>query len=208
MNQHRVKIKICGVTNEEDANAIAMAGADAIGLVFYEASPRYVEIELAAKIASSLPAFVNIVGLFVDAEKSYINEVLNKVAIDTLQFHGQESEATCASYKMPYIKALRMQRSIDVTNTIRSYPSANAILLDTYVNDVPGGTGLAFDWQQFPQKVSKPLILAGGLSPENVQSAIKQTRPFAVDVSGGVEKEKGKKDITKVINFIREVNNV
>lgn len=199
----RVRIKICGITSVEDALAVARLGADAIGLVFYPDSPRYVSIDTAALISRQLPAFVNVVGLFVDAEQAHIEEVLERVAIDTLQFHGQETEQTCALYGKPYIKALRVRESAEIQDVISSYSTANAVLLDTYIEDVPGGTGVAFDWKLVPENVDKPIILAGGLTPENVQSAIRQTRPYAVDVSGGVEQEKGKKDLDKVSKFIR-----
>lgn len=207
MNVTRVKVKICGVTSVTDAVAIANAGADAIGLVFYEPSPRYVEPEIAREIALALPAFVNVVGLFVDAEPDEIRQVLERVAIDTLQFHGQETERACSLYDRPYIKSIAMRPDLDVSEMIALYPSASALLLDTFVENLPGGTGQSFDWQKVPDNSQKPLILAGGLTPENVQSAIVQTRPYAVDVSGGVESSKGKKDIDKVLKFIREVLN-
>lgn len=207
MMHSRVKIKICGITSVADAVAIANAGADAIGLVFYPPSPRYVQPVLAHEIALALPAFVNIVGLFVDAEPDEINAVLDQVAIDTLQFHGQESEHACSLYGKPYIKSVAMQPDVDVAELIAQYPSASALLLDTFVENLPGGTGQVFDWKKVPVNSHKPLILAGGLTPENVQSAIEQTHPYAVDVSGGVESSKGKKDIDKVQLFIREVFN-
>lgn len=207
MNDKRVKVKICGVTNVSDAVAIANAGADAIGLVFYGPSPRYVEPEIAREIALSLPAFVNVVGLFVDASPDEIRQILDQVAIDTLQFHGQETERACSLYGRPYIKSIAMRPNLDVSEMIALYPSASALLLDTFVEKLPGGTGKSFDWQKVPEKSRKPLILAGGLTPENVQSAIVQTRPYAVDVSGGVESSKGRKDIDKVQKFIREVLN-
>ncbi len=208
MNNARVKTKICGVTSVEDAIAIANAGADAIGLVFYPPSPRYVSIELAREISLALPAFVNVVGLFVDADSETISRVLDKVAIDTVQFHGQEPEHACSQFGKPYIKAFAVQPESDILQVVEQYSSANALLLDTYVDNLPGGTGQIFDWKKVPEKCEKPLILAGGLTPENVQSAIEQTNPYAVDVSGGVESSKGKKDIDKVKRFIREVVNV
>lgn len=207
MSETRVRVKICGVTSADDAMAIARAGADAIGLVFYPPSPRHVTIEDAITITRQLPAFVNVVGLFVDAEQDFVEEVLNKVAIDTLQFHGQETEQACALYHKPYIKAVQMHEGLQVQDMVEKYQSANALLLDTYVKDVPGGTGQSFDWQRVPKNSEIPLILAGGLTPENVQLAIEQTRPYAVDVSGGVEAAKGKKDLTKVTTFIREALN-
>ncbi len=207
MMTSRVRIKICGITNQKDALAVAQLGADAIGLVFYPESPRNVSVETAAIIARQLPAFINVVGLFVDAEQSFIEQVLEQVAIDTLQFHGQETEQTCALYGKPYIKAIRVGESAEIQEVISRYPSANAVLLDTFIKDVPGGTGVSFDWNLVPENADTPIILAGGLTAENVQSAIRKTRPYAVDVSGGVEQAKGKKDLEKVNKFIREALN-
>jgi phosphoribosylanthranilate isomerase len=200
----RTRIKICGITNVEDANLAIESGADAIGLVFYEKSPRYVAINSAEHIIKNAPPFVNFVGLFVDADESYIKKVLERVAIDTLQFHGQESEQACAMYNRPYIKAIRMAEDINLNEQCENYASASALLLDTYVKGVPGGTGLSFDWNMIPDDLNKPVILAGGLDESNVRDAISKVRPYAVDVSGGVEKEKGIKDPEKIENFIRE----
>jgi phosphoribosylanthranilate isomerase len=200
----RTRIKICGITNIEDAKSAVDAGADAIGLVFYEKSPRYVAINSAAQIIQNLPPFVNCIGLFVDADESYVRKVLQHVAIDTLQFHGQESEQSCTIYNRPYIKAIRMDEGISLSEQCEKYLSASALLLDTYVKDVPGGTGLSFDWNMIPKDLSKPIILAGGLDETNVKDAISQVQPYAVDVSGGVESEKGIKDPNKIKKFIRE----
>lgn len=204
---NRTRVKICGITNLEDANMAVSAGADAIGLVFYKNSPRFVPIEIASQITRNLAPFVNCVGLFVDADEDYIHEVLEHVAIDTLQFHGQESEQACALYKRPYIKAVRMQETISLAEEVNKYPSAKALLLDTYVKGTPGGTGEMFDWALIPKELSKPLILAGGLDENNVKKAISQVRPYAVDVSGGVEKGKGIKDENKIKKFISETMN-
>lgn len=203
----RTRVKICGVTNIEDANASVLAGADAIGLVFYKASPRNVSISLAKQITDNISPFVNCVGLFVDADNTYINEVIKEVAIDTIQFHGQETEQTCALFNKPYIKAVRMNESVCLYDEIEKYPTAKALLLDAYVNGVPGGTGKAFDWSIIPNNLSKPIILAGGLDITNVKKAISQVEPFGVDVSGGVEKEKGIKDPIKIKKFISETIN-
>ncbi|MAS82940.1 MAG: phosphoribosylanthranilate isomerase [Legionellales bacterium] len=203
----RTRVKICGVTNIEDANAAVLAGADAIGLVFYKASPRNVSISLAKQITDNISPFVNCVGLFVDADNTYINEVIKEVAIDTIQFHGQETEQTCALFNKPYIKAVRMDGSVCLYDEIEKYPTAKALLLDAYVNGVPGGTGKAFDWSIIPNNLSKPIILAGGLDITNVKKAISQVEPFGVDVSGGVEKEKGIKDPIKIKKFISETIN-
>lgn len=203
----RTRIKICGITNHEDAMLAVEAGADAIGLVFYEKSPRYVAINSAVHIIKHLPPFISCTGLFVDADENYVKKVLAHVAVDILQFHGQETEQACAMYNRPYIKAIRMDADINLPEQCEIYSSASALLLDTYVKGVPGGTGLSFDWNLIPKGLTKPIILAGGLDETNVKSAISQVQPYAVDVSGGVEIEKGIKDPDKVKNFIRETMN-
>ena len=205
---HRTRIKICGITNLQDAKAVIDEGVDAIGLVFCENSPRYINISKAKEIVENTMPFVNCVGLFVDAEKEYINDVLKEVALDTLQFHGQESEQACALYNKPYIKAIRMNENINLSEEVEKYFSAHALLLDTYIEGLPGGTGIAFDWDLIPKDMAKPIILAGGLNASNVKDAIKKISPYAVDVSGGVEAEKGKKDPSKIKEFINEVMNV
>lgn len=203
----RTRVKICGITNIKDARNVVEAGADAIGLVFYQKSPRFVDIKSAGEIVESIAPFINCVGLFVDADEQYIRDVLETVAIDTLQFHGQETEQACALYNKPYIKAVRMSENIVLSKQVNDYASAKALLLDTYVKDMPGGTGKSFDWDRIPKNLDKPIILAGGLDANNVKEAISHVHPYAVDVSGGVESEKGKKDINKVNNFIREAMN-
>ncbi len=205
----RTRVKICGITNVEDALIVTRAGADAIGLVFYPDSPRYVTIEDAKNIVNHLSPFISCVGLFVDADQNFINDVLSQVKIDTLQFHGHENEQACALYDKPYIKALRVGEDFNVLEEIEKFPSAQGVLLDTYVKDKPGGTGQLFDWDKIPSENNrkKPVILAGGLTPENVKQAIQQVKPYAVDVSGGVELDKGKKDPVKVDNFIYEAIN-
>lgn len=201
----RTRVKICGITQKSDALACVEAGADAIGLVFYESSPRAVTIEQAIEIVSALPAFVTTVGLFVDANTDQVNEISNKVQLDCLQFHGNETAAYCEQFARAYIKAIRMQPETDLNANASEYVSARALLLDTYVKDTPGGTGQAFDWSLVPEHCDKPIILAGGLTPDNVAEAIKQVRPYAVDVSGGVEKSKGVKDVDKIKQFINAV---
>lgn len=198
-----VRVKICGITRVEDALAAAAAGADAIGLVFYAKSPRAVDIEQARAILAALPPFVTTVGLFVDAELSELERILASVPLDLLQFHGDESVQQCEAFGRPYIKALRVKAGDDIAAQVARYPSAQGILLDAYVEGVPGGTGEAFDWSLIPQALSKPLILAGGLRPDNVAEAVSRVRPYAVDVSGGVEASKGVKDVEKVGAFIR-----
>lgn len=203
-----VRSKICGITRIEDALIAAEAGADAIGLVFYAKSPRAVSIQQAQDIAAALPAFVTTVGLFVNASHKELNDVLAGVALDLLQFHGDESPAECESYQRPYIKALRVKPGDDIAQLAAPYAKARGILLDTYVPGVPGGTGAAFDWSLVPSGLPQPVILAGGLSAANVQAAIEQVRPYAVDVSGGVEAGKGIKDAAKIRAFMQAVGRV
>lgn len=203
-----VRSKICGITRLEDGLAAVAAGADAIGLVFYARSPRAVSIEQARAIVAGLPPFVTTVGLFVDMPQRDIEAVLAAVPLDLLQFHGDESAAECEALGRPYIKALRVCAQDDVAALVNAYPGARAVLLDTFVEGVPGGTGQAFDWALVPAALSKPVILAGGLTPGNVAAAIAQVRPYAVDVSGGVEASKGIKDATKVKDFVRAVRAV
>ncbi|WP_413043919.1 phosphoribosylanthranilate isomerase [Pseudomonas sp. YJ42] len=200
-----VRSKICGITCIEDALVAAEAGADAIGLVFYAKSPRAVGIEQARAIIAALPPFVTTVGLFVNASRCELNEILDAVPLDMLQFHGDETPADCEGFHRPWYKALRVQPGEDIRAQAVRYAGASAILLDTFVAGVPGGTGEVFDWSLIPADLPKPLILAGGLSPQNVQQAVAGVRPFAVDVSGGVESSKGIKDVEKVREFIRLV---
>ncbi len=204
----RTRIKICGITRPEDGVAAADAGADAIGLVFYEPSPRAVDPEQAKAIVAALPAFVTTVGLFVDAEAEWVRQVLKQVRVDCLQFHGCEDARYCEQFDQPYIKAVRMQAATNVQQAGKDYNKAQALLLDTYSKDVAGGTGQQFDWSRVPDKCTKPIILAGGLTPENIVQAIEQARPYAVDVSGGVESAKGIKDHDKMREFVKEVYRV
>ncbi|EKT4524512.1 phosphoribosylanthranilate isomerase [Pseudomonas putida] len=200
-----VRSKICGITRIEDALAAAEAGADAIGLVFYAKSPRAVDVHQARAIIAALPPFVTTVGLFVNASRCELNEILEAVPLDLLQFHGDETPADCEGYHRPWIKALRVRPGDDLEAACQQYAGARGILLDTYVPGIPGGTGEAFDWSLVPASLSKPIILAGGLSAGNVGQAIAQVRPFAVDVSGGVEQAKGIKDAAKIEAFMRAV---
>ncbi|MEK0362838.1 phosphoribosylanthranilate isomerase [Pseudomonas sp. CBC3] len=200
-----VRSKICGITRVEDALVAAEAGADAIGLVFYAKSPRAVNIQQARVIIAALPPFVTTVGLFVNASRCEINETLDAVSLDVLQFHGDETPADCEGFHRPWYKALRVKAGEDVRVQAARYAGASAILLDTFVAGVPGGTGEAFDWSLIPANLPKPLILAGGLTSQNVRQALAEVRPFAVDVSGGVELSKGVKDAQKVRDFVRSV---
>lgn len=200
-----VRSKICGITRIEDALAAAEAGADAIGFVFYAKSPRAVDVRQARAIIAEPPPFVTTVGLFVNASRCELNEILEVVPLDLLQFHGDETPQDCEGYHRPWIKALRVRPGDDLEAACRLYAGARGILLDTYVPGVPGGTGEAFDWSLVPARLSKPIILAGGLSADNVGQAIAQVRPYAVDVSGGVEQAKGIKDAAKIEAFMRAV---
>ena len=197
-----IRTKICGITSIEDAQVAIAAGADAIGLVFYAVSPRAVTIDQAKAIALSVGPFVTVTGLFVDADEAFIRNVLSQVSLHVLQFHGDESPDYCNRFQRPYMKAIRMRPDLDVDAEIQRYPNAVGVLLDAYRAGVPGGTGETFDWQRVPKKSLKPIVLAGGLTPENVALAISSTRVYGVDVSGGVESAPGKKDAQKVKNFI------
>lgn len=200
-----VRVKICGITRPEDALAAAEAGADAIGLVFYPASPRAVDIDKAVSIIRALPPFVTTVGLFVDAEPEEVRAVLAAVPLDILQFHGDETDEYCRQFSRPYMKALRVRPIDDLNALARKFPGACGILLDSFKQGVPGGTGEAFDWSLIPSGRDWKLILAGGLDSTNVADAASRCQPWAVDVSGGVEQTKGIKDASKITSFIREV---
>lgn len=206
------RVKICGLTRRDDALTALSLGADALGLVFYAASPRAVTIAQAQEVVRGLPPHVTVVGLFVNAAASEIQMILDNVRVDLLQFHGDETAQECAGYRVPYIKAVRMRADVDLFEIERVYGSASGLLLDTYQDGMAGGTGAVFDWARVPASVTKrlmkPIILAGGLTPGNVAGAIKQVRPYAVDVSGGVESAKGIKDAAKMAAFIQGVNSV
>lgn len=204
----RTRVKVCGITRREDALAAARLGADAIGLVFYPRSPRAVSTSQACAITAGLPPFVSTVALFVDPQPDLVRSVLERVPVSLLQFHGDECPDACAQFGMPYIKAVRMREGVDVVGFASTYTGAAGLLLDAYVEGQPGGTGTRFDWSKVPRSVDKPIILAGGLSPENVRQAIESTRPYALDVSGGVEVEPGVKDVAKIAAFIRGVQDV
>jgi phosphoribosylanthranilate isomerase len=207
LNQ-RTRVKICGITRADDALAAAALGVDAIGLVFYENSPRSVKIEQAAAICRQLPAFVTTVALFLDADQSLVNEVLAKVPIEVLQFHGAEDPAFCEHFKRPYIKALGM-RSLNQDGLIslsKSYTNARGLLLDSHEAGAAGGTGETFDWDNIPV-MNKPVILAGGLTASNVAEAVNRVHPWAVDVSSGVEASKGIKSVDMMSAFMQEVEN-
>jgi phosphoribosylanthranilate isomerase len=201
----RTRVKICGITRIEDALSAAQAGADAIGLVFDPKSPRHVSSEQAQAIARALPPFVTVVGLFVNAAPDTVEAVLGRVNLDLLQFHGNETPQQCRRYHRPYVKAIAMQADVDLREKARLYADAEGLLLDTHVAHVAGGSGQTFDWNRVPADLGKAVILAGGLTPENVAEAVRKVRPFAVDVSSGVEQGKGVKDAGKINAFIEAV---
>ncbi len=204
----RIRVKICGITRIEDAKHAVSAGADALGFVFYPKSPRYVTPKVASDIIKQLPPFVNMVGLFVNANKQDVSDILDSVPLDLLQFHGDESEADCNAYNKPYIKAIRVRSTAMIEAAQDEFWSARALLLDAYKPGIPGGTGEAFDWDLIPSEIERKtsVILAGGLNSDNVTNACVKVAPYAVDVSGGVESSKGIKDHQKVNDFINEVS--
>ncbi len=202
----RVRAKICGITRVEDALQAVENGADAIGLVFYAPSPRNVSIQRAIEITEQVPAFVTVVGLFVNAEPSFVRDVSSQVKLDLLQFHGDESPEMCAQYNKPFIKAIRVKADVNLVQYAKDFSAAKALLLDAYTEGIAGGTGHVFDWNLIPENLTKPLILAGGLNAENVAQAIEKVKPYAVDVSGGVEAAKGIKDAMKIAAFMQQVN--
>lgn len=199
------RIKICGITSPADALIAANAGADAIGLVFYEPSSRAVTVEQAAAIAAVVPPFVSVVALMVDEPVQRIERILEQVAIDVLQFHGGESPEFCGQFGRPWLKAVRMMPDLDLGAEAARYSGARGLLLDNWKEGVPGGTGEAFDWSLVPQDLARPWVLAGGLSAENVAEAVAALQPWAVDVSGGVESEPGVKDAEKIAAFVAAV---
>ena len=199
------RIKICGITRPEDGLAAARAGADAIGLVFESSSPRFVGAEQALSVVRALPPFIKIVGLFVNAPVEQVRELMGRVPLDLLQFHGDEPADFCRIFLRPYLKAIPMREGIDVHSAVRDYPDAAAILLDTHHAQVAGGSGERFDWSRIPADLGKPLVLAGGLTPDNVGTAVRQVHPYAVDVSTGVEQSRGIKDARRIAAFVEAV---
>lgn len=214
LNPQSCRVKICGITRAEDARAVAMSGADAIGLVFYEKSPRHVSMAQAAKLVAVLPPFVTVVGLFVNASAETVREVLAAVPLDVLQFHGDEAPEFCEQFHKPYLKAIRVKAGVDLIQCAARFHTAQGLLLDAHVEGIPGGTGASFDWTLIPEALPLPLILSGGLSAENVAAGIRRVRPYAVDVSSGVEAGKGVntlkgvKDAAKIARFMQEVKSV
>ena len=206
----RTRIKICGVTRIDDALCAASEGADAIGLIFYQPSPRVVTIEQAASISAVLPPFVATVALFVNASVREVDDVIQHLRPSTLQFHGDEDAAFCAQFGVPFIKAIRVgetMRPADLLEYADEFKAARAVLLDTLAQGLYGGSGESFDWKLIPTQMRRRVLLSGGLHPENVSGAIQLIRPWAVDVSSGVEASKGVKDHARIHKFIEEVRN-
>ena len=202
----RTRVKICGITRGGDARAAAEAGADAIGLVFYPPSPRFLSVERAVEIRDALPPFVSAVALFVNPDAAQVAQVLGRVRPAMLQFHGEETPQFCAQFGVPYIKACRVRKGADLLEYLRPFSTAAGWLLDSPVEEY-GGVGERFDWSLAPAVRDRPIILAGGLTRDNVAEAIRHVRPWGVDVTSGVESAKGVKDVAKIAAFIAEVRN-
>jgi phosphoribosylanthranilate isomerase len=201
----RTRIKICGITRVGDALAAAAAGTDAIGVIFYRPSPRFVDTKSAAAIVHALPPFVSAVGLFVNPTHEEVKEVLDDCPLAALQFHGEEAPEFCRRFGLPYIKAVRVRQGFDLIKYLADFNDAAGWLLDAFHEDAYGGKGTTFDWSLIPQSLARPLVLSGGLNAENVADAVRRVRPWAVDVSSGVEAAKGIKDAAKIAAFIKEV---
>ena len=202
------RVKICGLTRPEDIDGAVQFGADALGLVFYEPSPRSVSLDQAAELVKRVPAFMSVVGLFVNPSRQEVEAVLERVPLDLLQFHGDESADFCASFGRRWIKAIRVRKAGQIEAAFEEFHNASGLLVDAWDPDRYGGTGKSFNWDLIPDYRPLPIILAGGLSSDNVFAAVKQVKPWAVDVSGGVEQSKGIKDIQKISHFIKEVHRV
>jgi phosphoribosylanthranilate isomerase len=198
-------VKICGITRGDDALAAAQLGAHALGFIFYAKSPRDVAPQRAAEIIRGLPPFITAVGLFVNPQENDIERVLARVPLNMLQFHGEETPEFCARFELPYLKAARVRAGLDLLQYAQHYRAARGLLLDAFVEGAHGGTGAAFDWSLVPRELPLPVILSGGLTPNNVASAIRRVKPWAVDVSSGVEASPGIKDPRKIAAFMKEV---
>lgn len=198
------RIKVCGLTRVEDVQAAVAAGVDAIGLVFYPESPRHVTIAQAVTLCREIPPCVTIVGLFVNASRAEVHRVVESVPLNLLQFHGDETVDQCEGFGLPYLRAARVRPGVDLLEFASQFPSARALLLDTWT-PAYGGSGESFDWSLVPASCPLPVILSGGLTPDNVAEAIRQVRPVAVDVSSGVESAKGIKDAAKIRAFVSAV---
>ena len=203
----RTKIKICGITNPKNALDAVDLGVDALGFVFFGESPRYIEPKKARKIINLLPSFVLRVGLFVNASKEEVLSAISDSSVNVLQFHGDEDEQFCNQFNLPYIKATSFQNGVNLLEYCKLFTSSSAILIDTYSENMRGGTGKTFNWDLLPKELPLPLIVAGGLDSGNVSSLINSINPYGVDVSGGVESDKGVKDYTMMKNFVLGVHN-
>lgn len=201
----RTRIKICGIQSQDTLKTLVELGVDAFGLMFYEKSKRGISVKKASEIVKNIPPFIDCVAVFVNPDRDSVIEVIRHLPITVLQFHGDEPEAFCQQFELPYIKALRFKPNMDLNKIVQDYHSARALLCDTEVNGQFGGTGQAFNWQHLPKAIEKPLILAGGLTPDNVGDAIHVSKPYAVDVSGGVENELCQKDDDKIKQFVEAV---
>ena len=208
MTRRRTRVKFCGITQLSDALAAIDCGVDALGFVFHPASPRYLAPEQAGAIIAALPPFICTVGLFVDAPVELVREVVLRTRLDLVQYHGAEAPEQCRAVERPYVKAIAMKADVDVVREAGRYGDAAALLLDTYHPTLAGGTGQGFDWSRIPAERTKPIVLAGGLTAENVAAAIAAVAPYAVDVSGGIEQSKGIKDPAKMRAFMSEVSRI
>lgn len=202
------RIKMCGMTREEDVVAAAQLGVDAIGMVFYPPSPRSIDLEQAHSIAAACPMLVDKIVLFVNPDPGYVRDVLAATGAQYIQFHGEETPEFCQQFSVPYLKALRVKDSESLKTLLAVHYQAPGILLDAYVPGQPGGTGQGFDWTMVPDSRQQPLFLAGGLTPDNVQDAIQVVKPYAVDVSGGIELSKGIKSYDKMAAFVKAVREI
>ncbi|TXI17750.1 MAG: phosphoribosylanthranilate isomerase [Nitrosomonas sp.] len=200
-----VRVKVCGITRYQDAMTAVQSGVDAIGFVFWPQSARFIDPDSAYRIAAKIPPFVCTVGVYVDPDISWVEKTTQTVKLNLLQFHGDETPEFCGQFSLPYIKAIRVKQDTDLLQYAERYSAAKGLLLDTYAENMPGGTGHVFDWRLIPQHLPIPLILSGGLNPNNVALAIKQIRPCGVDVSSGVEISKGIKDEKKIFAFMQGV---
>ena len=201
----RTRVKICGLRQDDDVVVASKAGADALGFVFYRPSPRAVSVDQAARLVAKVPSFVSSVGLFVNASAEQIEQTLQQVPLNLLQFHGDETPEFCQQFGTPWIKAVRMRQDINLWQLKEDYHLGQGLLLDAYQKGTPGGTGASFDWQRIPSDLAPEIILAGGLDATNIQAAIAQVQPWAVDISGGVESSKGLKDHAKIDAFMAEI---
>lgn len=208
MNWQRTRVKMCGITRSEDVKGAVSAGADALGFVFYPPSPRSLSLDDAKKIMGEIPPFINKIALFVNEKSDVVERHLKALPIDTLQFHGDESAAYCRAFSKPYLKAVRVREDTDFTSITEAYQDATGLLVDAFDETLYGGSGQRFNWNLLPDQCKLPIVLAGGLNPENVAQAIQQVQPFAVDVSSGIESRKGIKDSIKMTAFMNEVRRV